>query len=96
MESIILLLCIIGLGIFVYGYTMRTYKYKNQDKCNILYVPRLEEKDNTTQMHVLDLVTSQKSFTNPNNIAPRGYSELETIIPPLNRVYDSVEMRQGG
>jgi hypothetical protein len=94
MESILVLLSIIILSLFVYGYIDREYKYKNINKCHVLYVP-MHDKDTSDEMntHVLDM--AQNNFTNPNNRAPRGQSILDDIIPPFNRIYDNIEIVEG-
>jgi len=96
MESILVLFSIVILSLFVYGFIDREYKYKNIKKCNILYIPRHEKKDTSDEMHVLDEETAQRNFTNPTNRAPMGQSEFDNIIPPFNRIYDNVEIVEGG
>ena len=94
MESILVLFCIVILSLFVYGFIDREYKYKNITKCNILYVPRHEKENTSNEMHALDV--AQNNFTNPTNRPPMGQSEFDNIIPPLNRIYDTVEIVEGG
>ena len=95
MESIFIFLSIIILSLFVYGFIDREYKYKNINKCNILYVPR-HDKDTSDEMNIHVLDTAQNNFTNPNNIPPRGQSILDDIVPPFNRIYDNIEIVEGG
>ena len=98
MESLITFFCIIVLCMFVYGYIMMKNKQKNHSNhCNILYLPRNNHPDRWMEkphMEVLDHEEDDIQLFNQR--VPRGISELENIIPTLNRRYDSIELREIG
>ena len=100
MESIIAFFCIFGLCIFVYGYIMMRHNYKEYShKCNILYVPRHSSpvKDRLPHMEVVDHEEHDSRFLHTRfSTAPRGISEIDSILPSLNRRYDSIELIEMG
>ena len=98
MESIISFFCICGLCIFVYAYIkMRQINKDYPSTCNILYIPELDNPDNASSyMDVLDAEDDSKFEHTRFDTAPMGRSEIEDLIPSLNRRYDSVEIRELG
>ena len=98
MESIISFFCICGLCIFVYAYIkMRQINKDYPSTCNILYIPELDNPDNASSyMDVLDAEDDSKFEHTRSDTAPMGRSEIEDLIPSLNRRYDSVEIRELG
>ena len=96
MESVITLICIFGLCIFMYSY-IRMYQI-NKDyptSCKVLYIPRHDNptKDRLPHMEVLDHEEHDSKFRLAQfNTVPQGISEIESIIPSLNRRHDSVTM----
>jgi len=98
MESIISFFCIFGLCIFVYAYIkMRQINKDYPSTCNILYIPELDNPDNASSyMDVLDAEDDSKFEHTRSDTAPMGRSEIEDLIPSLNRRYDSVEIRELG
>ena len=97
MDSIITFFCIVGLCIFVYGYIRMIQDNKDySQRCNILYIPRHDSpvKNRLPHMEVLDHEEHDSKFLHATyTTAPMGISEIENIIPSLNRRYDSVELR---
>ena len=98
MESIISFFCIFGLCIFVYAYIkMRQINKDYPSSCNILYIPRDDNPDDrSSYMDVLDAEDDSKFEHTRFDTAPMGRSEIEDLIPSLNRRYDSVEIRELG
>ena len=94
MDNIITLICIIGLCIIVYSYQMMRHKYRDYPTyCNVIYLPRSDKlkKDISPHMEVLEHEKHDNKFINAKyNTAPKGISEIENIIPTLNRRYDQV------
>jgi hypothetical protein len=100
MDSIITFFCIVGLCIFMYGYIrMRQINKYYPLACNVLYLPRHDRtvKDILPHMEVLEHEEHDSKFEHTRfSTAPMGQSEIENIIPSLNRIYDSVELREMG
>ena len=99
MESIIAFICICGLCIFVYAYIkMRQINKDYPYSCNILYIPEHDNSDNSSSyMDVLDHAEDDSKFEHTrSDTAPMGRSDIEDLIPSLNRRYDSVEIRELG
>ena len=98
MESIITFFCIVGLCIFMYGYIRMRHINKDYPlKCNVLYIPRhdVPVKDRLPHMEVLDHEAHDSKFIHARySTAPMGISEIEDLIPSLNRRYDTVELRE--
>ena len=93
MDSIITVFCIIGLCILAYAYIkMRQINKDYSLSCNVLYIPRHDNPDNRSpHMEVLDHEEHDSKFRHARfNTAPMGRSEIEDLIPSLNRRYDSV------
>ena len=99
MDSIITFFCIVGLCIFMYGYIrMRQINKDYPLSCNVLYLPRYDRAERRSpHMEVLEHEEHDSKFEHARfSTAPMGQSEIETIIPSLNRIYDSVELREMG
>ena len=100
MESIITFFCIVILCIFMYSYMRMTQLNKDYPlSCNVLYLPRKNQikKDVKPHMEVLEHEEHDSKFEHARfSTAPVGISEIETIIPSLNRRYDVVELREMG
>ena len=100
MDSIITFFCIFGLCIFMYGYIRMTQINKDYPQsCKVLYIPRRDEtsKDKLPHMEVLEHEEHDSKFRHARfSTAPMGISEIEDIIPLLNRRYDSVNMVELG
>lgn len=98
MESVITLLSIFILCIFMYGY-IKMYQI-NKDyptSCKVLYVPRHDSPNRLPHMEVLDHEEHDSKFRlSQFNTLPQGVSEIERLIPSLNRRYDSVNMVEIG
>jgi len=99
MESVITVFCIFILCVFIYGY-IRMYQI-NKDyptSCKVLYIPRNDiQKDRLPHMEVKDHEDHDSKFKlSQFNTIPQGVSEIESIIPSLNRRYDSVSMVEIG
>ena len=95
METVITLFCVFVLCIFMYGY-IRMYQI-NKDyptSCNVLYIPRNDsQKNRLPHMEVLDHEEHDSKFRLAKfNTLPQGVSEIESLIPTLNRRHDSVVM----
>ena len=98
MDSIITFFCIFGLCIFVYAYIKMRQINKDYFPCNILYIPEHDNPDDrSSYMDVLDHAEDDSKFEHTRfDTAPMGRSEIENLIPSLNRRYDSVEIRELG
>ena len=96
MESIITFFCIFGLCVFMYGY-IKMYQI-NKDyptSCKVLYIPRYDNpvKNRLPHMEVLDHEEHDSKFKLAQfSTLPQGVSEIESLIPPLNRRHDSISM----
>jgi len=76
---------------------MRQINKDYPSTCNILYIPELDNPDNASSyMDVLDAEDDSKFEHTRSDTAPMGRSEIEDLIPSLNRRYDSVEIRELG
>ena len=99
MDSLITFFCIVGLCIFMYGYIRMSQLNKDYPlSCNVLYLPRKDEgmKDSSPHMEVLEHEEHDSKFEHAKfSTAPLGKSEIENIIPLLNRRY-AVELREMG
>ena len=94
-DSLIMIGAIVILCLFMYGYIMMSNDIKNLDnKCNVVYYPDDKSKIknvNETMAKELD----QRKFNHTlHEIAPRGISEIDMMIPRVNVKYDSTEMRE--
>ena len=100
MDSIITFFCIVGLCIFMYGYIRMRHINKDYPlSCNVLYLPRHDKmsRDKLPHMEVLDHEEHDEKFRHARfSTAPMGRSEIEDMIPSLNRRYDRVGMREIG
>ena len=100
MDSIITFFCIVGLCIFMYGYIRMNQINKDYPQlCNVLYIPRRDEasRDKLPHMEVLEHEEHDSKFRHARfSTAPMGRSEIEDMIPSLNRRYDRVGMREIG
>ena len=95
LDSLVMIGAIFILGLFIYGYIMMENDIKNLDnKCNIVFYPDDKSKIenvNETMSKGLD----QPKFNHTlYEIAPRGVSEIDMMIPRTNVKYDSVEMSE--
>lgn len=99
MESLITLFSIFILCVFMYAY-IRMYQL-NKDyptSCHILYMPREDNPKNILpHMEVLDHEAHDSKFKLAQfSTLPQGISEIEQLIPSLNRRNDSVSMVEIG
>ena len=96
MESLLILLSILILCIFMYGY-IRMYQI-NKDypiSCKVLYIPRKDNivKNRLPHMEVLDHEDHDSKFRlSQFSTLPQGISEIESIIPVLNRRNEGVSL----
>lgn len=95
MESLITLFCVFILCVFMYSY-IRMYQINKDypNSCKVLYIPRNDNKKNELpHMEVLDHEEHDSKFRLAQfNTLPQGISEIESLIPSLNRRNDSVTM----
>jgi len=100
MESLLVLICIIGLCVLVYSYQMMRRKYKDYNhRCNVLYVPEhnVPVKDRLPHMEVLDHEEHDEKFYHSQyETAPQGIYELDSLMPNMSIRYDSRSMREFG
>lgn len=100
MDSIIAFFCIIGLCVYMYAYQMMRRKYKDYShRCNVLYVPRHDEttRDKLPHMEVLEHEEHDSKFIHAKfSTAPRGISEIDTMLPRNNIRYDSINRSEYG
>ena len=95
MESVITVFYIFILCVFMYSY-IRMYQI-NKDyptSCKVLYIPRNDtQKNRLPHMEVLDHEEHDSKFRLAQfNTIPQGVSDIESIIPALNRRHDSVNI----
>ena len=95
MESLITLFCVFILCVFMYSY-IRMYQINKDypNSCNVLYIPRNDNKKNELpHMEVLEHEEHDSKFRLAQfSTLPRGISEIESLIPSLNKRNDSVTM----
>ena len=96
MKSVITLFCIFGLCVFMYGY-IRMYQINKDypNSCKILYIPRYDNpvENRLPHMEVIDHEEHDSKFRLAQfSTLPQGVSEIESIIPSLNRRHDSISM----
>lgn len=96
MESIITLFCIFVLCVFMYSYIkMHQLNKDYPNSCKVLYIPRhdVPVKDRLPHMEVLDHEEHDRKFRLAQfNTIPQGISEIESIIPSLNRRNEGVSL----
>ena len=100
MESLMTLVCIFILCVFMYAY-IRMYQLSKDypTSCNVLYVPREDNpvENRLPHMEVLDHEAHDSKFKLAQfSTLPQGISEIEQLIPSLNRRNDSVSMVEIG
>ena len=96
MESVITFVCIFGLCVFMYSY-IKMYQINKDypNSCKVLYIPRNDNpvKNRLPHMEVLDHEQHDSKFRLAQfSTLPQGISEIESLIPSLNRRHDSVNM----
>ena len=99
MESLITLFSIFILCVFMYAYIRMDQINKDYPtSCNILYMPRQDNpKNRLPHMEVLDHEAHDSKFKLAQfSTLPQGISEIEQLIPSLNRRHDSVSMVEIG
>ena len=100
MESLITLFSIFILCAFMYAYIRMDQINKDYPtSCNILYMPREDNpvKNRLPHMEVLDHEAHDSKFKLAQfSTLPQGISEIEQLIPSLNRRHDSVSMVEIG
>lgn len=100
MESLITLFSIFILCAFMYAYIRMDQINKDYPtSCNILYMPRQDNtvKNRLPRMEVLDHEEHDSKFKLAQfSTLPQGISEIEQLIPSLNRRHDSVSMVEIG
>ena len=100
MESLITLFSILILCATMYGYIrMEQINKDYPTSCHILYVPRDDNpvKTRAPHMEVIDHEKHDSKFKLAQfSTLPQGISELEELIPSLNRRHDSVNIVEIG
>uniref|UniRef100_A0A6C0FFK1 Uncharacterized protein n=1 Tax=viral metagenome TaxID=1070528 RepID=A0A6C0FFK1_9ZZZZ len=100
MESLITLFSIFILCVFMYAYIRMDQINKDYPtSCNILYMPRQDNtvKNRLPHMEVLDHEEHDSKFKLAQfSTLPQGVSEIEQLMPSLNRRHDSVSMVEIG
>jgi hypothetical protein len=100
MESLITLFSIFILCAFMYAYIRMDQINKDYPtSCNILYMPRQDNtvKNRLPHMEVLDHEAHDSKFKLAQfSTLPQGVSEIEQLIPSLNRRHDSVSVVEIG
>ena len=97
MDSIIALLCIGALCVVVYAaIRMRQINKDYPVSCKILYVPMSDDNDNSSpHMGVLEHGKHDVKFRHTIfTTAPRGVSEIESLIPSLATRYHETGLRE--
>ena len=94
MESMITFVCIFGLCVFMYAY-IKMYQI-NKDyptACKVLYIPEHDNPRGNRLPHT-EVLDHEKHDTKFRifQVAPQGVSEIESLIPTLNRRKDSVNI----
>ncbi len=100
METLITLLSIFILCTLMYGYIRMDQLNKDYPtSCKVLYLPRQDNpvKNRLPHMEVLDHEEHDSKFRlSQISTLPQGVSEIESLIPSLNRRHDSVSMVEIG
>ena len=94
-DSLIMIGAIVILCLFMYGYIMMSNDIKNLDKkCNVVYYPDDKSKIKNVNETMAKELDQPKFNHTLHEIAPRGISEIDVMIPRVNVKYDSTEMRE--
>jgi len=94
-DSLIMVGAIFILCLFMYGYIMMENDIKNLDnKCNLVYYPDDKSKIKNVNETMAKELDQPKFNHTLYEIAPRGVSEIDMMIPRVNVKYDSTEMRE--
>ena len=100
METLITLLSIFILCTLMYGYIRMDQLNKDYPtSCKVLYLPRQDNpvKNRLPHMEVLDHEEHDSKFRlSQISTLPQGVSEIESLIPSLNRRHDSVSVVEIG
>jgi|SRR6056300_1683337 hypothetical protein len=100
MESLITLFSIFFLCVFMYGYIRMDQLNKDYPtSCHVLYLPRQDNpvENRLPHMEVLDHEAHDSKFRLAQfSTLPQGISEIENLIPSLNRRNDSVSVVEIG
>lgn len=95
MDSVIIFFCIIAICIIVYSYQMMRRKHKDYSQyCRVVYIPRHDEttREKLPHMEVLDHEAHDSKFIHTRfTTAPRGISDIDTMIPNYNVRYDKIK-----